>query len=408
MAGVKQLRSWFFTITSVLRADGTTGGVRLRKTDKPTQQTFENLLESTAFKTESGDRARVSTGATVGSEQGLAVLASDVQAKANAAQLADRSLVTQPHQLPTLETIANSATEDMPTTGLFVQTGASSSRNQYQIRFLGAWLTWLISRIFKAGGVEGDVPIKTNGTDYNWSWANVGNNTTTVNAIANNATFISTLTNSATFATSLQTTITNIITSSPAFFTETLEVGFMRLHPATAIPSAKWVRCDGTSYATATYPALFALIGYTYGGAGANFNVPDLRDRQATGYSGTKTIGSTGGADSYLIDDTKLPVTSPYTLNDPGHTHDITLAVEAPPVNAVFSNGTSAVVAGAGTDVLDPLTTKDINTVVGNIIPSATDSETTGITVNTNAGGGNNLTTMDKYIALNIIIKVLP
>jgi microcystin-dependent protein len=32
---------------------------------------------------------------------------------------------------------------------------------------------------------------------------------------------------------------------------------------------------DGTSYPTATYPDLFAAIGYTYGGSGANFNVPN-------------------------------------------------------------------------------------------------------------------------------------
>jgi microcystin-dependent protein len=41
--------------------------------------------------------------------------------------------------------------------------------------------------------------------------------------------------------------------------------------------------CDGTSYAVATYPALHAAIGYTFGGAGANFNVPDLRGRATFG-----------------------------------------------------------------------------------------------------------------------------
>ncbi len=400
----KRLRSWFFQITSVLRADGTTGGVRLRKTDKPTQQTLEDMMTSATLFAESSDRARTSTGATLSSEQGLVVLASDAQAKAGTTQLADRSLVTIPSQLPTIETIANSATEDMPTTALFIQTGGATTRNQYQIRLLGTWVTWLISRIFKAGGIAGDVPIKTNGADYNWSWANVGNNATTVTNIANNATFVSTLLANSSFLNSI---ITAITTSSPTAITEALEVGFMRVHPIAAMPSAKWVRCDGTSYATATYPALFAIIGYSYGGAGANFNVPDFRDRQITGYSGSKAIATTGGAESYLVDSTKLPVNSPYNITDPGHTHDITLAVEAPPVNVVFSNGTGTATTGAGETILDPLTTKDINTVVGNIIPSATDSDTTGITLATNVGGGNNLTTLDPYLASNIIIKVL-
>jgi hypothetical protein len=37
-----------------------------------------------------------------------------------------------------------------------------------------------------------------------------------------------------------------------------------------------WLDCDGNSYPTATYPALFAVIGYTFGGSGANFSVPFL------------------------------------------------------------------------------------------------------------------------------------
>lgn len=37
-----------------------------------------------------------------------------------------------------------------------------------------------------------------------------------------------------------------------------------------------FVNCDGTSYRTEEYPALFAVIGYTYGGSGENFNVPNV------------------------------------------------------------------------------------------------------------------------------------
>jgi len=39
----------------------------------------------------------------------------------------------------------------------------------------------------------------------------------------------------------------------------------------------EWLICDGTSYLTANFPELFAYLGYAYGGAGPNFNVPDLR-----------------------------------------------------------------------------------------------------------------------------------
>lgn len=37
-----------------------------------------------------------------------------------------------------------------------------------------------------------------------------------------------------------------------------------------------YILCDGASYTTSTYPALFNLIGYKYGGSGIYFNVPNF------------------------------------------------------------------------------------------------------------------------------------
>ena len=66
-----------------------------------------------------------------------------------------------------------------------------------------------------------------------------------------------------------------------------------------SIPSG-FLLCDGTSYSTTTYADLFAVIGYTYGGSGANFNVPDLRDRTTIGASAanSKTLAQTYGANT--------------------------------------------------------------------------------------------------------------
>ena len=75
---------------------------------------------------ESGDKAKTSAAANLGSEQGLTVLANDTQAKANAAQLSDRSIVAQPHQLPTVTPLANAAVEDMPVTVAVDSTGANA------------------------------------------------------------------------------------------------------------------------------------------------------------------------------------------------------------------------------------------------------------------------------------------
>ena len=44
-----------------------------------------------------------------------------------------------------------------------------------------------------------------------------------------------------------------------------------------------FIECDGRSLAKDSYGDLFAVIGYTYGGSGANFNLPDYRNRKLTG-----------------------------------------------------------------------------------------------------------------------------
>ena len=67
-----------------------------------------------------------------------------------------------------------------------------------------------------------------------------------------------------------------------------------------------WLLCDGSSKATADYPALFGVIQYTYGGAGASFTLPDLRGRSAVGAGTgtgltTRTLAATGGEETHLL-----------------------------------------------------------------------------------------------------------
>lgn len=81
--------------------------------------------------------------------------------------------------------------------------------------------------------------------------------------------------------------------------------------------------CDGASYSTTTYPALFGVIGYAYGGAGSSFNVPDLRGRFPAGVGGTLNgasvnFGTTGGADSHTQTVAEMPS---HTHTDTGHAH---------------------------------------------------------------------------------------
>jgi microcystin-dependent protein len=66
-----------------------------------------------------------------------------------------------------------------------------------------------------------------------------------------------------------------------------------------SVPSG-FLECDGAAVSRSTYAALFAIVGTTYGAGNGSttFNVPDLQDNIAVGKSGTKSLGSTGGANT--------------------------------------------------------------------------------------------------------------
>ena len=61
-----------------------------------------------------------------------------------------------------------------------------------------------------------------------------------------------------------------------------------------------FLKCAGAAVSRSTYSALFAIVGTTYGaGDGSStFNVPDLQDNTPVGESGSKALGSTGGANT--------------------------------------------------------------------------------------------------------------
>lgn len=84
--------------------------------------------------------------------------------------------------------------------------------------------------------------------------------------------------------------------------------GSVEAYASTTAPSG-WLLADGTSYATSSQPNLFALIGYTYGGTAANFNVPNMKGRFLYGFgsSTTPTIGAVGGAASTTLTAGNIP-----------------------------------------------------------------------------------------------------
>lgn len=62
----------------------------------------------------------------------------------------------------------------------------------------------------------------------------------------------------------------------------------------TAAPTG-FLFCDGSQYGTAAYPNLFVAVGYTYGGSGTAFRVPDLRGRVPAGRDASNNLGGVAG-----------------------------------------------------------------------------------------------------------------
>jgi microcystin-dependent protein len=87
----------------------------------------------------------------------------------------------------------------------------------------------------------------------------------------------------------------------------------------TAAPPANWLICDGSSLDTTTYATLFAVIGYTYGGSGANFNLPPLANVFPMG-AGTAALAATGGEATHVLVAAEMP-SHPHAIVDVAHTH---------------------------------------------------------------------------------------
>lgn len=103
--------------------------------------------------------------------------------------------------------------------------------------------------------------------------------------------------------------------------------GFMALYAGPADPQG-WFVCNGRSVSASAYPDLFSVIGYTYGGSGSNFKLPDLSGRAVFGLdnmgvtpSGRVTVegstisGTVAGAQQHVLTSDQTPLVN--------HTHSI-------------------------------------------------------------------------------------
>jgi len=79
-----------------------------------------------------------------------------------------------------------------------------------------------------------------------------------------------------------------------------LSGGYLRTPPGTIIYHSTstaptgYLKANGASLSTTTYATLFAVIGYTYGGSGASFSLPDLRGQFIRSWADNGTTYDTG------------------------------------------------------------------------------------------------------------------
>jgi microcystin-dependent protein len=109
-----------------------------------------------------------------------------------------------------------------------------------------------------------------------------------------------------------------------------------------------YLLCQGQTLSTTAYANLFSTIGYTYGGGGTSFKVPDLQSRIPVGKGPDAefdNLGETGGAKTVAITEAQMPSHnhSGTTSTNGSHSHNMNDSY----LEGVYSpSGTSTAFAG--------------------------------------------------------------
>lgn len=153
------------------------------------------------------------------------------------------------------------------------------------------------------------------------------------------------------------------------------------IQSAAVIEPDGWYICDGRSLSTTAFSALFNALGYTYGGSGVNFNIPDMRGRVAVGAGSnpsltSRSLGTTGGEETHTLTAGEMP----------SHTHTSNATGGA--VGLVRSTGNNT--AGSGLD--NTANEPDLY------------AQPLALTINT-AGSGQSHNNMQPFIVLQYLIK---
>jgi microcystin-dependent protein len=158
-----------------------------------------------------------------------------------------------------------------------------------------------------------------------------------------------------------------------------------------------WALCDGAILSITQNPALFSLIGTSYGGNGtSNFALPDLQSRVPIHYG---TAPAAAGGDVYSI-------------GEPGGVENVTLSPVETPVHTHIFSGTSGSADAQQPAVGASLAqSNDAGTSPGNSFYGAPTVNNPLLSINIGslnayAGGGLPHTNIQPYLTINWCIAL--
>lgn len=111
-------------------------------------------------------------------------------------------------------------------------------------------------------------------------------------------------------------------------------LGQILMAARTTLPSSNFLWCDGGSYLTTAYPSLFAILGYTFGGSGANFSVPNLQNRTFVGANAISVLNTTYQGSPVVTGGNKTISSNQLAL----HNHALTFSPSPMSENVYFNN----------------------------------------------------------------------
>lgn len=208
-------------------------------------------------------------------------------------------------------------------------------------------------------------------------------------------------------------------------------VGDVKMFAGPTAPT-NWLICNGASLDTTTYATLFGVIGYAWGGSGANFNLPNLVQKFPLG-AGTNALGTSGGAFAVTLATANLPAhahpitdvahthgaSQPAHVHpDPGHTHGVSASQDAHnhTVSGVVVSG-SGLTPGGVADSLGTGTTSTAQPAVHVTLNAAAtglqasqpavtvNPSGTGLSTTQNAGSGAAFNVVPPFAAINYVIR---